>query len=248
MTEGVSALHPVARKPFLLISMPWIAGAAWKLHIPEGFALGYDKDRHFGPVGSVEWHHEQDRVFYRTELTEDRHYACGLRVEARAVENGVDLFAVVENQGTIEWPAYANLLVCLSCLAGGEFFDSDATRTFVSSGERMRTVRELIGGDREPGMTHFLTPPFEDPKDQLLAGRVDDGTVVRVREDGQYSVVFWWEDANRVDTNFNPMSCIHSHPQLGPLAPGGRKERRGWIRVVQGGPEEAERLITMKRP
>ena len=241
--SALPALHPVTGQPMLLITMPWIPGAAWKLWIPEGAALASDKDRHFMSPRDIDWRRQEDRVFYRKEISDDRHYACGIRFEAQPVNNGVDLLVTVENRGTVEWPDYANLLVCLGCLTEEAFSDRDGTRTFVRVKGETRTVRDLVAVNQTLQYTHFLTPPLEDPQDELLVGHVDHGSIIRVSEDGIHSVVFWWDNAVRVDANFDTISCIHSHPQIGPLPPGTQKECRGWIRITQGDADQAARLF-----
>jgi hypothetical protein len=56
----------------------------------------------------------------------------------------------------------------------------------------------------------------------------DEGIIVRVGQDGEHVVATAWEKVSGLASNLGTqISCLHSDPALGPLAPGETAECRG---------------------
>jgi hypothetical protein len=76
----------------------------------------------------------------------------------------------------------------------------------------------------------------------------DDGVIVVRSADGRWTLGTLWQDAHIVFHNMlSGQQCIHSNPGFGDLSPGSQATRRGWLVLVEGGPQEAHRRLLALR-
>ncbi len=117
-------------------------------------------------------------------------------------------------------------LVCLQCGQHMAMQDQPATRTYLRSGGRWRTVAECVGSAGLPDHRMFGSgnPPVE--LDRVLMARVtENGWVVGIGIDGPGSV----------SSNHQPWpSCIHANPAWPTLGAGEEATVRGVIHWFQG--------------
>jgi len=225
---------------FTSLSCP---GNRWRLWAPECFVFNADRLRspmrtapawtRSGAAWTV-WGEAGPEAGYaaRMELTiEPRPAALGLRLQ-------------VQNFGELEWSDYANAAFCLSNEEAEDFADSHGERTFVvdlqgqvcnvaASVDPTRSMEEAI-----PLYNHFPVGARSDERDAAQRFHIATGRVARQNKAKTKTLVFKWDRAARVDVNFNAMSCLHSHPAIGPLVPGRKVSRTGTITIHDAPPKE----------
>jgi hypothetical protein len=141
-------------------------------------------------------------------------------------EKAVKLELEIENAGKLPWSDYAQLAVCLAPV-GKTFSDTIGDRTYIHIGQnRLKSIAETSIVN---SFNHYPVSPRSDSADLDQRIQLASGFVSRLSVEKQSVISFLWDKSARVDVNPGGLDCIHSHPAIGPLEPGGIIERTGFI-------------------
>jgi len=203
----------------------------WRLWFPELFIFNRDEMR-AAPAGEprIEASGPELVVKGRTAPGE---WAAGFEVRYRLAGDRIDLDLSVTNLGTEAWGHYANFATCLSSTDAPDFVDQAGANTWIfPEGAEPVSVRSQVGPAKGQTYHHFPVGNRHDPDDGDERRNVGRGCVARGNRDGSASLWFAWDRPARVDVNFNRLTCIHSHPAIGPLAPSESCRARGIIALI----------------
>ena len=228
-------VEPEEGKPYIYFQTEEIPGEKWRLWVPEVFIIQNDRDRHFGGIDSVNWQRNGDKVWYEIESWESEEYAAFFKIEISPMGGTLHLQFTVRNVGTVKWGDIAHPALCLSSEDAHRFHHEDGNHTYINVNSSWKSIYQLL--DRMPVekvYNHFLVAGLKDSSDFELRHHVASGDVARENKSQSYTLHFSWEDAARVDVNFNHLHCIHSHPKVGPLEPGGQRTVAGTIKITPG--------------
>jgi hypothetical protein len=138
----------------------------------------------------------------------------------------IQLDLEVKNTGKLPWSAYAQLAVCLAPVSKA-FSDTAGYRTFLHVGpDQLKSLQEAGAVD---DFNHYPVSPRNDSTDPDQKIQVSSGFVSRLSADKELVISFAWDKSARVDVNPGGLDCIHSHPAIGPLQPGEKIKRTGFI-------------------
>jgi hypothetical protein len=132
----------------------------------------------------------------------------------------------VKNTGRVPWSDYAQLAVCLAP-ACKNFSDTIGDRTFIHIAQNR--FKSLVEAGIVHNFNHYPVSPRNDHFDPDQRIQVESGFVSRKSIDKVRVISFLWDKSARVDVNPGGLDCIHSHPAIGPLAPGEIIKRTGFI-------------------
>lgn len=213
-------------------------GNRWSLWIPECVIYDTDLERSWDVTQTnVAERENVIRIDGRAEDEESRATVFSIRLEALGDDLHMDLR--VTNAGILPWGPYANLAVSLVHEACPDFFDQDGRHTWLvqEDGQLVRLAdrMDVRKGNR---FHHFALLGRGDVTDKEQRFFVSSGYIARTSHDGKTSVGMAWNPAGRVDANFYELSDIHSHPAIGPLAPGQQCEARGLVRIADVPPDQ----------
>ncbi len=149
--------------------------------------------------------------------------------------------------------------VCLRLAEAPSFLHPGARGVWITENGAPLEFSELRARDGYPASAVIVGRRGGEPdppgvrREQAIFSRsnvrADDGVIAVRSADGRFSLGTLWQDARLVFHNFTPgRQCIHSNPSFGSLRPGETATRKGWIVLVEGGPELArQRLLELER-
>ncbi len=232
-------------------------GNRWRLWVPE--CVIFDADLHRGATRSKpEWARAGTTITVSGEAGDAEGCAARFWVDVVVRQTELQLRLKIENTGDRSWNDYANFAVCLSNEEAPEFMDDDGTRTFVASSDGTlvslaQALPQAIAGrydhlptdDRKHAESycHFPVGHRTDKDDLLEKFQVSTGFVARQSRDRKKTLAFSWDKPSRVDVNFNHMSCIHSHPSIGPLEPGAALRCSGLVVLSRANPLDTRQRV-----
>ena len=254
--RGASTVRVTAHEP----------GLEWSYRMPEG--IGSDEGMfksHAAPI--VDWHGPtEDGLIWHEWQTNDEHseqmradellrslglvVAEGLhyRTIIRHVAYGLEIVFTATN--TSDAPFHN--VTAFPCLGhpSAAFRDDGMERTFIRTGAGWAALRDTDRGGGDPVRTHyhvsgmqpkrFFGEPFWGEASATVA---DHGMILRVSEDGRWTIGTNWERVAEIFHNEDAHHCIHSVPSLGDIAPGDTATVKGRIVFVEGGVEAAAELL-----
>jgi len=166
----------------------------------------------------LRWHRSADGVLGYVLNLPGR---CRVEVTMASIHDGVELTLSVSNLGEVTWRDTV-ACACTQLVAAPDFVDFARERTFY-----------WRGGEKVlPGKGHFSKAVGPDD--------ADPGFIATVSCSGRHVVGTGWETVHSLGGNDSRMiSCIHSNPAFGDVAPGERVTRRGRIYLMCGTAEDA---------
>jgi len=160
-------------------------------------------------------------------------FSAGFEVRYHVAEDRIDLDLAVTNLGTEAWGDYANFATCLSSTDAPDFVDAAGANTWIfPEGTTPVSVRSQVEQAKDQTYHHFPVGDRHDPDDGDERRKILRGCVARGNRDDSASLWFAWDRPARVDVNFNRLTCIHSHPAIGPLAPAESYRAHGIIALI----------------
>lgn len=229
MDDDSDVMKLTPSKPYsLVLSFPGCPENTFGLWLPE--TAIFDSDSSRAECRSMtEWFRKTDQgASVVGEAEEGKWKAAFVCCLEPLAEDELMLVLEVKNVGDIPWTNYAQLAICLSAREK-VFHDQRGERTFVVT-EKAGLCPLAKTGIVGP-LNHYPVDDRTDPEDGLQQTRVSSGFVARMSADSGLTVSFSWDKAARVDVNPGGLSCIHSHPSIGPLNPGETVRRRGFIMI-----------------
>lgn len=203
----------------------------WRLWFPELFIFNQDQMR-AAPVGDPRIEVSDSKLVVKGQ-TAPGEWSAGFEVRYRIDKNRIELDLAVTNLGTEAWGHYANFATCLSSTDAPDFVDEAGANTWIfPEGAIPVSVRSQVEPVKDQTYHHFPVGHRHDPADGDERRSVDRGCVARESRDGSASLWYAWDRPARVDVNFNHLTCIHSHPAIGPLGPAESCRARGIIALI----------------
>ena len=201
-------------------------------HLPPSEPDGRGRDYHHIPF---EWRVDQTRQ-RSSSLTAwcPQKGKFSIRLTARA--DCVDIHLTVRNDmrqamENVDWA------FCAVALESPSLADSEAVRTYLFDGERLRTFAEIAGRDiklyKVAGANGFIPVGHR----ALPIGPVEAKASVVIIEamDGAHSAALGFEQADHIYGDAKGNKCFHADPYFGPLIkPGEERGRPGQTLLDQG--------------
>jgi predicted GH43/DUF377 family glycosyl hydrolase len=242
------------------------ADAHWDLRIPEGLSCdeGVFKIHHHpvvdwhGPdANGTLWHEWQTNPADFETISAYSHtkdfgliFIRGIhyRVLLTPTEDGLALKFTATNLSDQTF----HDLVVFPCLGhpSENFEDNGLERTFIVTESGLTALKDTDRGTGDPCRTHFRVSgcpamrfygsPFWGEPSRTLA---TSGAVLRARTDGRFTVGMSWDQVAEVFHNEDSHHCIRSLAAIRELKPGETRSVRGKLVLVQGGPEQALKLL-----
>lgn len=223
----------------LQLSSPKYPDATFSLWLPEIIIFDHDLDR-AECVEMENWYEYSDNSIIVTGETEGKQsvsFECKLTPMA---EDEILMTLDIKNTGKESWSQYAQLAICLSP-DQEVLHDSLGTRTFIHTRKGSLTTISEIGNAGD--FNHYPVGIRTDPVDPDERNQVVDGYVARTSQDGKLTISICWDESSRVDVNPGGLKCIHSHPAIGPLAPGESLTRLGIILIGESSVQDNYELM-----
>jgi hypothetical protein len=231
----------------------WL-GPCERLILRTSEIIGYEKgflyDDHFPPSEpngrGRDYHHipfEWKVVRPGQELFADclvpQKGRFSIRLAAHA--DCVDIHLTVRNDMR-EAMENADWAFCAVALESPSLADSEAGRTYLFDGERLRTLAEIAGRDvklyKVAGANGFIPVGHR----ALAVGPVEAKASVVIIEgmDGAHSAALGFEQADHIYGDSKGNKCFHADPYFGPLIkPGEERGLRGKFYLIKGNADEA---------
>jgi hypothetical protein len=185
-------------------------GSLWLYNVPEalhGLKEGQKRACH---QPELCWTWEGEELVARTE-PENADPQAGIELRLTQDEYGFRMVLQVENVGDEPYLKGAVFDACLRNNGAWKFADPAGERTLVRKGGSWVSLFDLFGDE---AITRARSMPLDAPDS------ADEGIIVRVGQDGEHVVATAWDRVSGLASNLGPqISCIHSDPALGPLAP-----------------------------
>jgi hypothetical protein len=131
---------------------------------------------------------------------------------------------------------------CAVAFEAPSLADSEATRTYLFDGQRLRTFAEIAGRDinlyKVDGANGFIPVGHR----ALAVGPVQAKASVVIIEavDGIHSAALGFEQADHIYGDAKGNKCFHADPYFGPLIkPGEERSLRGKLYLIKGNAEQA---------
>jgi hypothetical protein len=239
-----------------------VNGDSWQYRIPETlscregiFKVYYhpivEWARHSDGSISYEWSTSDEA--YRALISHDRARMYGpvfiqgirYKVIISLAPDGLDLSFKATNTSNRTF----HDVTVFPCLGrpSARFQDESLERTYVLTGDGLQPVGRFDRGSADPRRTHFrvaghpempfVNKPFWGEPNATI---VKQGAILRVSEDGQWTIGTAWQRVAEVFYNEDAHhQCIHSAALLGDLKPGQSSTVSGRIVLVRGKPMDA---------
>lgn len=247
------------------------AQANWSYRIPEGLSCdeGVFKTHHHpmvewhGPTGDgMLWHEwETNDVDFSVISAYEQAAEFGMvfiqglhyRIIVTHTEHGLDMKFTAKN---VSDRAFHHV-VGIPCLGfpSDNFLDPAMERTMLVAEDSFLRLKDTDRGTGDPCRTHyrvedeqgirFYAAPFWG---EASATVVKTGAILRTSEDRRFTIGTAWERVAEVWDNQDAHGCLHSNFTLGDLAPRETKSVCGRIVLVEGGPENALKLLSFDDP
>jgi hypothetical protein len=166
---------------------------------------------------------------YHWGVSEERKRQIGLDFdgELQAREDCVEFRITARNPGEQPWEREHLSLVCCRSGSSPAFEDYNAERTFVCRGGEFIPVARLLDGRfADHRMCGFPVGEGDEGYERLSA---------KISRDGQWVLGVAVDRAGSLSFNFQRrVSCIHSNPRWGKLAPGQEVTIRGRVYLMRG--------------
>jgi len=231
--EGFSLKGREDYSDILIEHSDW-SGMSWRLMIPEyGWVSKAERSR------KVEWPQRTGRRVSWRWADEEAKREAGNELWGNAAVLGpgeIEYSLTFRNIGASKWGAGQSSLICLISGEVPLFHDCEGQRTFVwRCGEGFVDIDTVQGGVWAPHrMWGGRVPAFASPQ-----GPAFERLMVKESTDGYHALGIATEPAIGVSCNHQPrMSCIHSNPLWGSLAPGEEGTVRGKIYLLRGRAED----------
>ncbi len=213
-------LAPMDRSAWLGILWPgYNRGSLWLYNVPEAMHSLKEGQKRACHQPELRWTWEGDQLVAKTDPENADPQA---RIELRLTQDeyGFLMTLRVTNVGDEPYMESAAFDACLRNNAAWKFADPAGERTLVRKGGAWVSLLDLFG-DEAITRARGMKLGQEDSVS-------DEGIIVRVGQDGAHVVATAWDEVSGLASNLGPqISCLHSDPALGPLAPGETVTRRG---------------------
>jgi hypothetical protein len=224
-------LRPWGDYTDVLLQHPQFPETVWRLQVTE---WGY-RDPETGSnvrARDVVWRSdaERRRLRYHWGAPDELKRKVGLDFSGELVarDSVVEFEITVRNVGETEWTAEPMQLVCLRSGRSPAFKDYEAERTWVRRNGSWVTVNSLIGATfADHRMCGFRISGEGDERFERLSAKTSF--------DGKWALGLAVDRAQSLSFNFQEaVSCIHSNPSWGLLAPGEEATAHGRVYLIRG--------------
>lgn len=169
----------------------------------------------------------------------------------------IDLVATVTNTGTRPLDRATSALACLIFADAPDFFDPNASSTFVLVDGELTSISEIGLRSGKPQEFrhngHALRVPdvkwLQSRKPEVEHVPADGGLIIRSSQDGTRHVAQIWDDVFTVAYNFHrELNCTHSNPRFGVVVPGETSTLHGRIYFFKGDREQLYEMVKRDFP
>ncbi len=205
-------------------------------HFPPSEPEGRGKNYHHIPF---EWRviRPGEELFADCLVPEKGRFSMSLTTRADCV----DIHLTVRNDRR-QAMENADWAFCAVCLESPSLADSEATRTYLFDGERLRTFAEIAGRDihlyKVAGANGFIPVGHRS----LAIGNVEAKASLVIIEsmDRAHSAALGFEQADHIYGDAKGNKCFHADPYFGPLIKTGEERSvRGKLYLIKGNAEDA---------
>jgi hypothetical protein len=227
-------------------------GNVWILRLPEYLIVYKQVDREVRPSGVK----GEDGVVTLSGV-KTSHGELEYTFVLRPGRDRIDLEATITNTGRRPLDRSASALACLMFSAADDFFDEDATATFVMVGGELTSIAEIGRRHGRPlDFRHSSHAVRASDADWLRSRHSDQpqvpveaGFIIRSTADGKRHVAQIWDDVFTVAYNFHrDLNCTHANPRFGAVGPGRKRTLHGRVYFFSGSIEELYEVIARDFP